>query len=110
MSLLSCWNEGDLYDSHTQNLTFLKTKKNDGCSKVTFSMAILLGTFSSKVNKVLTRQFDKHTSPPPSEQSEVCPTVSDKYPEFPGLLLLTSTEAHAHRAVPETDLKGLPWL
>lgn len=96
--------------THTQNLPFLKTKENDGCSKVTFSTAIVLGTFSSTVNKLLTRQFDKHTSPPPSEQSEVCPTVSDKYPEFPGLLLLASTGAHAHPAAPETDPKGPPWL
>lgn len=84
-------------------------RENNGCSKATFSIAMLLGTLKTTINKILTHQFDKHTSPPPSVQSEVCPTVSDKYLEFPGLLLLTSTGAHAHPAVPETDLKGPPW-
>lgn len=78
--------------------------------KVTFSIAILLGTVKSTVNKILTHQFDKHTSPPLSVQSEVCPTVSDKYLEFLGLPLLTNIGAHVHPAVPETDLKGLPLL
>ena len=89
---------------------FSNTTKNSGCSRVPFSIAILSGTFNRSVNKILTHLFDKHTSPPLSVQSEVCPKVSDRYPGFLSLLLSTNTGDHAHLAVPETGLKGLPWL
>ena len=88
---------------------FSNTTKNNGCSRVPFPTAILSGTFKKSVNKILTHLFDKHTSPPPSVQSEVCPEVSDRYPGFLSLLLSTNTGDHVHLAVPETDLKGLPW-
>lgn len=88
--------------------TFSNSKKNNGYSGVPFPTAIVLCTFKSTVNKMLTHLFDKHTSPPPSVQSEVCPAVSDRYLGFLSRLLSTNTGDRAHLAAPETDLKGPP--
>lgn len=95
--------------SQQKSPAFPKTRANDGYSKVSFSTAISSGTFKNTVNKILTRLFDKHTSPPLSGLPGVCPAVSHRCPGFPSLLLLTDTGARARPAVPATSPKGPPW-